>query len=113
MNWKTFATLLTPALLALLSLPATGDDKKPDENKAGEIIILDAKGKENKLKNWQIVAGTRRLGWLAQDDKDRPNDKEKPADKDEPAAPPRKPPLRPAPRGPEALVVRDDNSTAY
>src|SRR3954447_7456572 len=64
------------------------DDKKPDDKKpeAGTIVIIDAKGKENKLKGWEIVAGTRRLGWLAPPEKE-PEEKN-PANKEDPAAAP-------------------------
>src|SRR4051812_43659865 len=90
-RFKNLAMLLTPALL-VLALTAFADDKKPDDKKpdvkkpedkkpddkkpddkkpddkkpeAGVIVIIDSKGKENKVKTWEIVGGTRRLGWLA------------------------------------------------
>lgn len=88
------------------------DDKKPDDTKpaaeAGTLIIIDAKGKEIKIKGWQIVAGTKRMSWLAPAE---PEDKN-PKDKDDSAAPP--PARKPAaPRGPEALIFRDENSTVW
>jgi hypothetical protein len=93
-------------------LNALADDKKPDDKKpdAGTgIVVVDAKGKENKIKSWQIVAGTQRLGWLAP--AEAPDKEVKPKDKDA-DAPPRRP-VRPTARGPEALAFRDDNSTSY
>jgi hypothetical protein len=88
------------------------DDKKPDDKKpeAGTIVIIDSKGKENKLKSWEIVTGTRRLGWLAPPEKE-PEEK-KPADKGDTDNPPKRAP-RPVARGPEALSFRDENSTGY
>jgi hypothetical protein len=113
-TWMKLGSLLS-GILAVALLPCAGaddrkedkkDDKKP-EAKEG-IVIIDARGKENKIKNWEIVAGTRRLGWLAP-----PLPEEKPEGKDDPDAPPKRP-LRPAaPRGPEALVFRDENSTVW
>ena len=130
-RYKNLGLLLIPAVLAFALTVFADDkkddkkpedkkpdvkkpeDKKPDDKKpeAGVIVIIDAKGKENKLKSWEIVTGTRRLGWLAPPEKE-PEDK-KPDDKDDPAAAPKRAPLRPVARGPEALSFRDENSTGY
>src|SRR5262245_49900528 len=65
-------------VLSLAACPLVGDeDDKPAPD--GTLIVLDAKGKEQKVTKYKFTAGTRRLGWLA-------------AGKD---------------KGPEALVVRD------
>jgi hypothetical protein len=61
------------------------------------LVVVDAGGKEQKLKSWQFVAGTRRLGWLA------------PAASPRQAKPGEKP--RPADAGPVAVEFRDENST--
>lgn len=124
---KLWKLLTIPLALFLLVLAAPAEDKKPEDKKpedkkpedkkpddtkpaaeAGTLIIVDAKGKEMKIKGWQIVAGTKRMSWLAPAE---PEDKN-PKDKDDSAEPPatRKPA---APRGPEALIFRDENSTVW
>lgn len=114
MSWKSASILLTSGLLAVvLVLPSAEADEKAPEG----ILIIDSKGKENKIKGWQIVQGTRRLTWLAPPEPEKkPEEKpeEKPNEKDAP--PPKKPvavPMRLVPRGPEALSFRDDNSTVW
>lgn len=54
---------------------------------AGGLVILDAGGKEQRLKAWKFATGVRRLGWLARAGK--PDS------------------------GPEALEVREENSTTF
>jgi hypothetical protein len=75
------------------------DSPKPAE---GALVVVDAAGKEQTLKAWEFVAGTRRLSWLA------------------PAAPAKEEPREPKearrpkpPAGPEALEFREDNSTDF
>src|SRR5712692_1347230 len=71
------------------------DAPKPAEG--GTLVVIDSAGKEQKLKTWKFVHGTQRLAWLAPakaKDKDA-----KDPDKSKPAA------------GPEALLVREENST--
>jgi hypothetical protein len=77
--WKTLAAL------ALLGATVLAADPPP------ALVVVDAAGKEQKLKSGKFVAGTRHLGWLA------------PA-----AAPGEKP--KPA-AGPEAIEFRDEHST--
>jgi hypothetical protein len=91
---KTLKTL--PCLVALLAaVQAAWDAPAADPAPApGVLVVVDGGGKEQKLKAWKFVAGTRRLGWLA------------------PAAPPKSEPGQ-APAGPEALEFRDDNSTTF
>ncbi len=89
------------ALAGLVVGPATA---RADEAKAAEpgtLVVIDHAGKEHKLKTWKFVAGTRRLSWLAP----AAEPKEGKEEKDKGAKP------APAPRGPEALEFRDDNST--
>ncbi len=132
MRFKNPALLLIPALLAFTLVTFADDksddkkaddkkaddkkpdDKKPDDKKAeGTLIVIDSRGKENKIKSWEIVAGTRRLGWLAPPLPPEKEPEEKPNDKDEPAAAPKRAPARPVARGPEALSFRDENSTGF
>ncbi len=80
------------------------DAPKPAE--PGTLLLIDAAGKEQKLKAWKFTAGVRRLSWLAPENKvDNKPAKEKSADKGKTAS---KAPVQPAAVGPEALVVRDE-----
>jgi hypothetical protein len=87
---------LAAALLGRAAPAAAGP--KPAE---GALVIVDAAGKEQKLKAWEFVAGTRRLSWLA------------------PAAPapegeaPKEGRRAQAAAGPEALEFREENSTGF
>lgn len=102
---QLFAAGCVGALLSWLCLAAPADDKKDDKKAdADGLIIVDSKGKENKIKSYEILKGTRRLGWLAP-----PAPEKKPEDKDGDPAAPKKPPLRTAPalQGPEALVFQE------
>src|SRR5262245_11307629 len=123
-NWMKLGMLLPGFLAVALVLPIAGADEKDrkedkkedkkDEPKEG-IIIIDSRGKENKIKSWEIIAGTRRLGWLAPPEPEK-KPQDRPEDKENPDAPPRGKPVRvapPAQRGPEALAFRDENSTVW
>jgi hypothetical protein len=62
--WKTW--ILLPATMAAAlgaCVVAAEDTPKPAE--PGTLVVLDAAGREQKLKAWKFTAGTRRLGWLA------------------------------------------------
>src|SRR4051794_18351019 len=55
---------------------AAGGKDKPAAQ--AELIVVDANGKEHKLKTWKFPAGTRRLSWLAPapaEDNDKDKDK--------------------------------------
>jgi hypothetical protein len=92
--WK-----MLPAL-ALLCAAAFAADPPPPA--ATGLVVVDAGGKEQKLKSWKFVAGTRRLGWLAP--AAPPRDKD-----DKPARAGGKP--QAADAGPEAVEFRDEHST--
>jgi hypothetical protein len=68
------------------------------------ILVIDAAGKEQKLKSWKFTIGVRHLTWLAPAPPPKPAGD---ADKDQ----------KPRPRGilpgPEALEFREDNSTTF
>ena len=99
---KTAALLVGLALVGAVGRAA--DDDKPKPAEAGTLVIIDAAGKEQKLKSWKFKEGTRRLGWLAPiGDKPEPKDKDKGDDKEP----------RGKGAGPEALVLREDNSTNW
>jgi hypothetical protein len=89
--------LLLPAALAVWAVAA---DEAPKPAVPGTLVIIDAAGKEQKLKAWKFTAGTRRLGWLAPAEKAPAGEKDK--------APPRKPPA-----GPEALELRAEMKIEY
>ncbi len=91
--WKTLPVLVLVCAAALAADPppvATG------------LVIVDASGKEQKLKSWKFVAGTRHLGWLAP--------AAPPRDKDEKPGRPREK-AQAADTGPEAIEFRDEHST--
>ncbi len=80
-------------VVALACAAALAADPPPPAS--ASLVIVDANGKEQKLKAWKFVAGTRPLGWLA------------------PAAPPKGKEEKPQPAnaGPEAIAFRDEHST--
>ena len=94
--------LLLPAALAVWAVAA---DEAPKPAEPGTLVILDAAGKEQKLKTWKFTTGTRRLGWLAPAGEKAP-DKGPAGEKD--VAPRRKPPA-----GPEALELRAEMKIEY
>jgi hypothetical protein len=85
--WKTLPALVLLGAFALAADPPA----------ASNLVIVDAAGKEQKLKSWKLVGGTRPLGWLA------------PAAAPREAKPGEKP--QPADAGPVAIEFRDENST--
>ena len=105
-SWTKCATVWSAGLLAALSMAVAADKEAP----AGGLVLVDAKGKEQKLKTWEFTEGTRRLSWLVpvkdkepekKDGEDKPDDRR------------RRPPARPRAEGPEAMVFRDENSTDW
>ena len=101
-------TVLTLAVIAAgIGLTPADETKKADEPKKveeGTLIVIDGAGKEHKLKSWKFTSGIRHLTWLAPA---LPPEKE-PAEKD-PKTAPRKSTLA----GPEAFVMREENSTGW
>jgi hypothetical protein len=91
-------------LAAMLGLALAWATEEPAEKTApeGSYVLVDATGKEVKLRHPSFTEGVRRLGWLAAPQEGH-DDKEKP-----PAKPTSKG-KRPAAGvfGPEALVIRD------
>ena len=88
-------------LLIGLAATASVADEKPLANKTGAILLVDGAGKEHKIADYRITAGTRRLGWLAPDN---PSSEKKTLKGTRPSTPT---------DGPEALVVRDDTSIRF
>jgi hypothetical protein len=58
--------LLLAGCAALLSLCTAWADDAPKPADEGTLVVVDAAGKEQKLKTWKFSAGTRRLSWLAE-----------------------------------------------
>jgi hypothetical protein len=82
---------------AFVGVVALAAEDKPKRAKSDTLTILDAAGKEQKLKTWKFTEGVRRLAWLA-------------ADKEKNDAPQGK---RTAAVGPEALIVRAEMDIEY
>ncbi len=92
------------AVAPALGLAVAAADKEPPAKTAepGTLVVLDAAGKEQKLKTWRFAAGTRRLGWLAPP---RAPEPKKDADRDRRNAE--------TPAGPEALEFRPDTEIHF
>jgi hypothetical protein len=90
---------LAAGLAGALGLWAATADDPPKPAEAATLTVVDAAGKEQKVKTWTFLVGVRHLSWLA------------------PAAPDKDPDAKPAkprePAGPEALEFRDDDSTLF
>src|SRR4051794_19183532 len=84
-------------LASLSSLPGRAADTP------GEALLVDAAGKEQKLKAWKWAAGARHLTWLEQKD---PVKTMEPPDEKKGKAPPKGPAVHPA-IGPAALEFRE------
>lgn len=80
-------------LLALLASFLSADDA-PKTADAGSIVVVDAAGKEQKVKSWSITAGVRQLNWLVPDEKEDPKAKKSAS-------------------GPTALLVRDERKIHF
>jgi hypothetical protein len=94
--------LLSAGFLACGAVCMSLADEPPKAAEPGTLLVIDPAGKEQKLKSWTYVAGTRHLAFLAPADKEPEPPKDKPAkDKPKPAA------------GPEALEFREETSTVY
>jgi hypothetical protein len=101
--------LAVPIFLLTAVLPTPAADEAPKPAEPGTLVVIDSAGKEQKLKSWKFTAGVQHLSFLAPAD---PMKEPEPKDKDKGTAkaPPR---AKPAPRGPEALVLREANSTTW
>ncbi len=86
----------------------SGPSAAEPEAAKGPLIVINSGGKEQKLKTWKFVAGTRRLSWLAP-----AKDEKKDEDKKDAAPKKGKAPALKAAVGPEALVLREENSTDF
>jgi hypothetical protein len=94
-----------PAVVLLASLSSLASQAADP----AEAVLVDAAGKEQKLKAWKWVAGTRHLTWLEQKE---PAKQLEPTEEKKGKAPPKGPPLHPA-IGPAALEFREVESTTF
>ncbi len=64
---KLLLAALAGGLLGLLNCGADAQPAKTDPPKAepASLIVIDGAGKEQKLKSYKFIQGTRRLAWLA------------------------------------------------
>ncbi|HWG43947.1 MAG TPA: hypothetical protein VN688_14310 [Gemmataceae bacterium] len=95
---RTLSVLFATSLTAW----AVAADTTPKPAEPGTLLVLDAAGKEQKLKAWKFTGGVRRLTWLAPAKAAETKDA---ADKDKKPAPKGKRTVI-APVGPEALSLR-------
>lgn len=117
-RFKPLLLVLALGLLGVLSLCAgSAEDAVSQDAPKSELtslIVLDSAGKEQKLKTWKFVQGTRRLAWLAPAAEGTDPGSKAPAR--EPATPKKvgakQGPALPA-VGPEALAFREENSTTF
>jgi hypothetical protein len=96
-----------PILLAAgLGVLAAAEDQKPKPPEPGTLLVLDAAGKEQKLKTWKFTEGVRRLTWLVP---------AKTAGKDAPDKGKKVPSegKRETAAGPEALMLRAETEIEY
>jgi hypothetical protein len=84
--------MLLSVLMIIIPVLSARADEAPRPAEAGTLVILDAAGKEQKLKRWKFTEGVRRLTWLAPADK-----------KGEPGTA----------AGPEALVFRAETAIHF
>lgn len=103
---RTRHTVSLAFLVVWSVFPAVAEEK-PKAAEAGALVVVDAAGKEQKLKTWKFTEGTRRLGWLAPAKDTEVGDD---AGKGKQAAPRGK---RPATSGPEALALRTEMEIEY
>jgi hypothetical protein len=92
---RKVAAALALLWCGLTAFAAEPEKKEPakEAGKQAVLTVLDAGGKEHKLKTWKFSRGTRRLAWAA--GKEEKGEKGKP------------------PAGPEVLEIREENSTTY
>jgi hypothetical protein len=113
MRLRNILPWLAGSLLAGGLTTATAAEDPPAKPEMSELIVIDAAGKEHKLKSWQITLGVRHLTWLAPEQPGKPSDPPEPGDKPEPAKPGAKPAPTPKAVGPLALEMRELDSTSY
>jgi hypothetical protein len=98
-TWKSCGVLAGLLAAVLASLPGVASPDAPKKGGAGALIVIDNAGKEHKLKTWKFLDGTERLSWLA-----AKAPAAKAGKKEEPAK---------TAAGPEALKIREENSTTF
>ena len=66
---------LAVLLVGGLGLISQADDA-PKPAETGTLVVIDAAGKEQKLKSWKFVAGVQRMSWLAPEKAEEKPDKD-------------------------------------
>src|SRR5438270_13308412 len=64
-TWKWFGVMLAAGGISGLIVVCGPSAADPPAVEAGTLVVTDNAGKEQKLKAWSLVAGTRHLSWLA------------------------------------------------
>lgn len=100
--------LMSGLIVGLLNCLGPGRAEEPKPTEAGGLTVIDGNGKEQKLKTWKIVVGTRRLSWLS----DAPAKEEKEKGKEKEQEKEKKVEVKEE-TGPEALEFREENSTNF
>lgn len=104
-NWKWFGMILAAGCVGGTVMVCTPRAADPQPAEAGTVVVTDNAGKEQKLKAFTLVTGTRHLSWLAAPAPAKPEEEEKA---------PVKRTARPKPAtGPEVLEFREENSTDF
>src|SRR5262245_13867568 len=67
---------LASALLLAVGAAPAGEKAGPDNQ--GTLVVIDANGKELKVKNWKLTKGTKHLSWLAPADEGKDKGKKQP-----------------------------------
>ena len=97
---------ITGALLALIVFTgftvAIRSEDPPKPAEPGTLVLIDSAGKEQKLKTWKFAEGVRHLSWLAAPEKEPKKDDAKDDKK-----------AKNKGEGPEAIEIREDNSTNW
>lgn len=92
-----FTPLRVLVIAAMLSLTIIGNSTAAKIT----LVIIDANGKEQKLKNWEFVEGVQSLSWLT-----KPKPKVEPKEGEKPKDTPKE-------EGPKALIFREEKSTLF
>ena len=61
---KSYRVLCLLFVVAL-GVVAVAADTPPKQPETGTLVVVDAAGKEQKLKAWKFMEGVRRLTWLS------------------------------------------------
>jgi hypothetical protein len=97
MRVRALSLILACGLAWVLAAPWTSG--AAGKKAGGVLVVIDHTGKEVKLSAWKFLSGTRRLSWLAPAGKAKAKGEDGGEDE--------------APAAPEALELREENSTTF